>query len=281
MLFHHKIFEIKSWILSQIFKKKWLNSYLKAVHKGEFFDGKLEDVAKRIEEYEKNPEYIPPTKTMPEAPPPCCLERNACDVCDNCKALTSWWSRFKCTVDDLVKRSNRHNDCSKTVRPCLRNGKCKARFPRDIVESTLVDLATGALKMKKRESWINTFSSIVTYLLRCNTDTTSLLSGTAIKATVAYITDYVTKPGLNTYSMFDTICQIFERNETLLAGKENIQSNARSLVTKMVNALTAKLEIGSPMASMYLLGNPDHYTSHTFNKVFHHHMKKMGSSYWI
>ena len=32
----------------------------------------------------------------------------------------------------------------------------------------------------------------------------------------------------------------------------------------MVNALTAKLEIGSPMASMYVLGNPDHYTSHEF-----------------
>ena len=64
--------------------------------------------------------------------------------------------------------------------------------------------------------------------------------------------------------MFDTIRQIFERNETLLAGKENIQASARSLVTKIVNALTAKLEIGSPMASMYLLGNPDHYTSHTF-----------------
>ena len=95
-------------------------------------------------------------------------------------------------------------------------------------------------------------------------DTTSLLSGTAIKATVAYITDYVTKPGLNTYSMFDTIRQIFERNETLLTEKENVQAGARSLVTKMVNALTAKLEIGSPMASMYLLGNPDHYTSHTF-----------------
>jgi len=128
----------------------------------------------------------------------------------------------------------------------------------------MVDLATGALKMKKGEAWINTFSSLVTYLFRCNTDTTSLLSGTAIKATVVYITDYVTKPGLNTYSMFDTIHQIFERNETLLAAKENIQASARSLVTKMVNVLTAKLEIGSPMASMYLLGNPDHYTSHTF-----------------
>ena len=118
--------------------------------------------------------------------------------------------------------------------------------------------------MKKGEVWINTFSSLVTYLFRCNTDTTSLLSGTAIKATVAYIIDYVTKPGLNTYLMFDTICQIFERNKTLLTGKENIQTSARSLVTKMVNALTTKLEIGSPIAFMYLMGNPDHYTSHIF-----------------
>jgi hypothetical protein len=204
--------------------QKAMVEYLEAVHKGEFLDGKLEDVVEKIDKYQKNPDYVPPTKTMPEAPPPPCPERNACDACDNCKDLTSWWSCFKSTVDDLVKRSNLHNDCSKIVRPCLRNGKCKARFPRDIVECTMVDPTTGALKMKKGEAWINTFSSLVTYLFRCNTDTTSLLSGTAIKATVAYITDYVTKPGLNTYSMFDTIRQIFERNETLLTEKDNIKA---------------------------------------------------------
>ncbi|KAJ7933338.1 hypothetical protein B0H13DRAFT_1592381 [Mycena leptocephala] len=33
---------------------------------------------------------------------------------------------------------------------------------------------------------------------------------------------------------------------------------------KMVNSMSAKMEIGSPMASLYLLGNPDHYTSHTY-----------------
>ena len=244
--------------------QKSMVEYLESVHQGEFFDGKLEDVIERVDGYQKNPEYVPPTKTMPEAPPPLCSERNDCNICDNCKALTSWWAQFKNIVDDLVKRSNRHNDCSKSVRPCLRKGKCKARFPRDIVEATMVDPATGALKMKKGEAWINFFSPLLTFVVRCNTDTTSLLSGTAIKATVAYITDYVTKPGLNTYSMFDTIRQIFERNETLLTAKENMQNSARSLVTKMVNALTAKLEIGSPMASMYLLGNPDHYTSHEF-----------------
>ncbi|KAJ7697466.1 hypothetical protein B0H17DRAFT_928472, partial [Mycena rosella] len=33
---------------------------------------------------------------------------------------------------------------------------------------------------------------------------------------------------------------------------------------KMVNSMSAKMEIGSPMASMYLLGYPDRYTSHRY-----------------
>ena len=61
---------------------------------------------------------------MPDAPPPLCQDRNDCNICDNCKALTGWWAQFKSIVDDLVKRSNCHNDCSKSVRPCLRKGKC-------------------------------------------------------------------------------------------------------------------------------------------------------------
>ncbi|KAJ7106603.1 hypothetical protein C8R44DRAFT_638319, partial [Mycena epipterygia] len=32
----------------------------------------------------------------------------------------------------------------------------------------------------------------------------------------------------------------------------------------MVNSLTSKLQIGSPMASLYLLDNPDHYTNLDF-----------------
>ena len=89
--------------------------YLESVHQGEFFNGKLEDVVEQVDGYQKNPEYVPSTKTMPEAPPPLCTEHNDCNICDNCKALTSWWARFKSVVDDLVKCSNCHNDCSKFV----------------------------------------------------------------------------------------------------------------------------------------------------------------------
>ena len=50
----------------------------------------------------------------------------------------------------------------------------------------------------------------------------------------------------------------------MLGGTQERKEKARSLLTKIVNALTAKLGIGGPMASLYLLGNPDHYTNQNF-----------------
>jgi hypothetical protein len=39
-------------------------------------------------------------------------------------------------------------------------------------------------------------------------------------------------------------------------------------MTKIVNTMSAKMEMGSPMICMYLLGLPDHYTSHKFRTFF-------------
>ena len=131
-------------------------------------------------------------------------------------------------------------------------------------EETQVDPKTGALNIKKGEAWINFFTPLITFLLRCNSDITSLLSGTAIKAIVAYISDYVTKPGLKTHSIFDAIKQVFSRNSEMLGSNLKGKEKSRKILTQTVNMLTAKLEMGQPMAGLYLLGNPDHYTSHKF-----------------
>src|ERR1700721_3972224 len=50
----------------------------------------------------------------------------------------------------------------------------------------------------------------------------------------------------------------------MLGGTQKRKDKARSLLTKIVNCLTAKLEIGGPMASLYLLGNSDHYADQNF-----------------
>ncbi|KAF6755124.1 hypothetical protein DFP72DRAFT_745796, partial [Ephemerocybe angulata] len=58
----------------------------------------------------------------------------------------------------------------------------------------------------------------------------------------------------------------FSKNESVLdKSKEDKPGNgARKMLTKVVNSLSAKMEIGAPMAALYLLKNPDHYTSHQF-----------------
>ena len=130
----------------------------------------------------------------------------------------------------------------KEWRGCInKHGNCKARFPRQLFEETQVDPKTGALNTKKGEKWINTLTTVVTYFLRCKTDITSLLSGTAIKAIVAYVSDYVTKPGLKTYTIFDTIRSVFNKSLEMLGGTQKRKDKARSNITKIVNVLTAKL----------------------------------------
>jgi hypothetical protein len=118
--------------------------------------------------------------------------------------------------------------------------------------------------MKKLEPWLNTFSPLVTYILRCNTDVTSLSSGTAIKGVVLYVSDYITKSTLKTHTIFDSIKSVFQKNSEMIGGTLPSKEKARRFMTKIANLLSAKAEMGAPMICMYLLGNPDHYKSHDF-----------------
>jgi hypothetical protein len=47
-----------------------------------------------------------------------------------------------------------------------------------------------------------------------------------------------------------------------------MKEKARMVMTKIVNMISAKMEMEAPMISMYLLGNPDHYTDHKFIPFF-------------
>ncbi|KAJ7845653.1 hypothetical protein B0H13DRAFT_1647239, partial [Mycena leptocephala] len=107
-------------------------------------------------------------------------------------------------------------------------------------------------------------SKALTYWCRSNTDVSSLLSGTSVKAVISYVSDYVSKLGLKTYQAFASVFDVFQRNpEALKHGADGLEAS-RNLMRQMINSMSTKLEIGSPMAAMYILGNPDHYKSHVF-----------------
>ncbi|KAJ7476502.1 hypothetical protein FB451DRAFT_1033107, partial [Mycena latifolia] len=278
--------------------QKAMVSYLESAHVGEFLTGTMAEVKSKVPYFHTARKglhdvmqdeirtavpvrYVDPTQTVPKPPPPLCEN---CDQmhCPSCENLTQWWGEDRDRVDDLVLRSNGHDcrhplagtDLSKPLRPgarvrqevkgCLRkDGSCRARFPRDIFLKTEID-ADGHINMKKHEAMINTITPAVTYTLGCNTDVTSLLSGTSIKAIVAYISDYVTKPSLKFYHIFDTVKDIINKHTENIGGSMQSKKNTKNLVMQMVNSLTSKLQIGSPMASLYLLEKPDHYTNRDF-----------------
>jgi hypothetical protein len=271
------------------FQKK-IVEYLESVHMGEFFEGTKEDVNIRKQNSKLDPEYKTPTHTLPEPPPPACLKVNCKGFCFRCVSLSIWWQKFRYIVDDLIFCSNVHTcviqsaDKSKAKSQrvgCINKlGKCKARFPRPTYESTEVDPSTGALNMKKGEAWINTVTPVLTYLFRCNTDVTSLLSGTAIKAVIAYVSDYITKPSLKSHVIFSTIKSVFDNSSELLGGTLGQREKSRKIITKIVNSLTSQLEIGAPMAALYLLGNPDHYTNYKFVPCYWKSYVREARSVW-
>ncbi|KAF8574560.1 hypothetical protein K439DRAFT_1649750 [Ramaria rubella] len=148
--------------------QRTLVEYLERSHQGEFLNGTMEDVKERIDSAKDVEGYKDPTTTLPVMPPlPCIID----DI---------WWQKF---YGETCKKNKWRT--------------CKAQFPRELHQHSEVDPKTGHINLKKGEAWINTFTPIVTYLLRCNSDVTSLLSGTAIKAVTACDRLCVSKPSQN------------------------------------------------------------------------------------
>ena len=273
--------DMRAKILSEssVWRQKVID-WLERCHVGDFVTGSHADISERINKSKEGANYVDPTMTLPVPPPDLCKKHAIDKIVDNgccsCTALSEWNKNYTNTIDDLLLRSNVHS-CNRGTKKdgtrkknkayagCMDNkwGKCKARFPQMTSLKTTID-ETGAIIMKKLEPWINTFTPLVTYLLRCNTDVTCLSSGTAIKGVAMYVSDYITKSSLKTHVIFDTIRTVFQKNSEMIGGNLTTKEKARRFMTKVANLLSARAEMGGPMIAMYLLGNPDHYTGHTF-----------------
>lgn len=259
--------------------QRGLIEYLESCQVGEFLTGTFEEVDKRFHPQRTDD----PTQRIPVSPPVMdCDDYETC-ACGECNALREWRRSFRDTVDKIIWKCNVHECFDQkglkkssgkykihaTAKGCInKDGICTARFPREIFHRTTVD-KEGRVYLMKKEKYINSVTPVVVYGFGCNTDSTSLGSGTAVKATVGYIADYVVKMSLKTYQIFSSIYDVFERQTGLVDSVRSGDSEAgRKLILKLANNLTSKIEIGGPMAAMYLLQNPDHYTSHSFVPLY-------------
>ncbi|KAI0675204.1 hypothetical protein C8Q78DRAFT_941036, partial [Trametes maxima] len=203
--------EIRDRVLADTEFERALLLWLEDSHSGDFSTRSSADLALEYEEvyYERTPAGLKrrtrlnrsardPATCLPKPPPP---------GLGGASSAPDWYASLLRDSDAIAFCSNRHD--SEHGKGCWVgdpiDGYCKARFPRDLHEQTVVDRASGAIRFAKSEPWLNTFNPTLSYLLRCNSDVTCLLSGTQVKAVVAYVSDYITKHPLNMHTFFEIV----------------------------------------------------------------------------
>jgi len=236
-----------------------LIQYLEDIMAGEFHSETMSTMKDKVD----HSPNLDPTKMVPTSMKMTCTCPGPC-VSQGC--YEKWQEHFNAVTNEILYRSNRHS-CRIGGCKAHPNALCKARFPRPCFQETVID-SQGHIEVQHHEPWLNTFNYHLSYLLRCNSDVTSLLSGTSIKAVIAYVTDYITKTPLKSHVMFDIVQGVLDRNAEAVGGNRSGSEKARKLMVQITNAFMSHLELGAPFAASYLLGLPDHYTNFQFKVCY-------------
>ena len=170
--------------------------------------------------------------------------------------------QFYMKCNDELFTKHRHT-CSEH---CLRDGICRARFPRDTVSSSYVD-EKGHFHLAQRNCDTNRPTAIISYCTGANNDCTHLQSGTSCKGVITYCTDYSSKSPLKMQTTFDTIKAVVTNNMKESDDTDQ-QVLGKKLLMKMCNSLTVKMEMGGPLVAHYLLGGNGYYTNIKFKDLY-------------
>ncbi len=188
-------------------------------------------------------------------------------------SMPNFASDFKRDVVQLVNSNNIHNHTATCYKYSKRNANqiCRMRMPRRIENVSSIDIESGEIKLKRLHETINNFNEYIISACRSNMDIKYIFSGSDAKALVYYITDYVTKSSLSFHDTFSLVLkavQSFEKQKLNIDTGLNAEEKSRRLVLRCYNTLASQQELSGVQVASYLMGWPDHYTTHEFVNLF-------------
>ena len=179
---------------------------------------------------------------------------------------------FREDVVQLVTSSNIHKHSATCYKysKIRDNPTCRMRMPRQIVEQSSINVDSGEIKLKRLHATINNFNEYIMSACRSNMDIKFIYSGSDAKALVYYITDYVTKTNLSFHDTFSLVLKAVKSMEKSPLGSADSMSaeeKSRRLVLRCYNTLASQQELSGMQVASYLMGWPDHYTTHEFANI--------------
>lgn len=180
---------------------------------------------------------------------------------------------FKKDVAQLVNSSNIHHHTSTCYKYSKKHASttCRMRMPRQIENISSINIESGEIKLKRLHETINNFNEYIISACRSNMDIKYIFSGSDAKALVYYITDYVTKSSLSFHDTFSLVLkavQSFEKQALNSDVAVEAEERSRRLVLRCYNTLASQQELSGVQVASYLMGWPDHYTTHDFANLF-------------
>ncbi|KAJ3009702.1 hypothetical protein NUW54_g2705 [Trametes sanguinea] len=159
--------------------------------------------------------------------------------------------------------------CFKYQKEGEANPTCRFELDEDnyIPEST-VDHETGELTLRCLDGLINNYNATILEAMRCNMDLKFIGTGEDAKAVIYYVTDYITKSQLKTHIAYAALALGVKKATESVSQDTEEALKAKRLLQKCSFALIANQELSAQQVAMYLLGQEDHFTSHTFANLY-------------
>ncbi|CAF4163068.1 unnamed protein product [Rotaria magnacalcarata] len=130
-------------------------------------------------------------------------------------------------------------DREKNAAICILASQNQIHNHAKLHETTTINTETGEILMRRAHPMMNNFNEWFLLACRCNMD-------------IKFIWSAVEK---------------FEKNENNIS-YTNALDKSRRLILRCFNTLASQQEISSIQVASYLMGWPDHYTSHTFVNIY-------------
>ena len=162
----------------------------------------------------------------------------------------------------IVQRCNMHSCRAGCHKYCTGDEKqCRFKFPRPIVEETHVH--NGELRVKRNHKFVNSYNDAAIYCQQCNMDIQVTVDSSLQRGIVYYITDYITKRGLSSYSVYSLVHAALSKMEAESGNSAvDLREKSRLLAVKCLNKLAGESEKSAIEVCLYLLGFPEFYSSH-------------------
>lgn len=178
-------------------------------------------------------------------------------------------------LSKLVIRTNWHvhsDTCWKKLKKgeARDDAHCRLGMDGSTRATAELDSDSGSILYRRLHPRINNYNPTTIHALQCNMDIKHIGSGEGAKACLYYVTDYITKFSLPVHSGLAALSYAIKRNNEKFDGATwaTAETKEKSLLTKSVNAMMARMEISHQQVMSYLVGGGDHYSSHTFRNLY-------------